>query len=148
MKTAMCFAGSVYLHAAAQTSALDLTPPALTGNPTMKTRETQASWMRTREYQTVKEGFTQMEKPGCHIDCNLDVTRIPGRYKDSDQWEEEREQAAVIIQKYVRRSICVRYANLMRRHAKERAEVVLHCHLPLLMHHPIPILLLVETTIL
>lgn len=123
-----CDTGAQYLHAVAQTcvpwrQVAGLEPEPV--HPETKTRETQASWMRNIPLQTMKEGFTQMDKAGCHIcDC-LDVTKVPRNYKDSEQWEEERTQAAITIQKYVRRSRCIRLAHQMREYAIKKQEVVI-----------------------
>jgi len=123
-----CDTGAQYLHAVAQTcvpwrQAVGLEPEPV--HPETKTRETQASWMRNIPLQTMKEGFTQMDKAGCHIcDC-LDVTKVPRNYKDSEQWEKERIQAIITIQKHFRRSKCIRLAHRIREYAIKKQEVVI-----------------------
>lgn len=117
-----CDTGAQYLHAVAQTR---VPWHQVAVHPETKTRETQASWMRNIPLQTMKEGFTQMDKAGCHIcDC-LDVTKVPRNYKDSEQWEKERIQAVITIQKYFRRSRCIRLAHQIREYAIKKQEVVI-----------------------
>ena len=117
-----CDTGAQYLHAVAQTCVPWHQEPV---HPETKTRETQASWMPNIPLQTMKEGFTQMDKAGCHIcDC-LDVTKVPRNYKDSEQWEKERIQAVITIQKCFRRSRCVRLARQIREYTIKKQEVVI-----------------------
>ena len=124
--------GTEYLHAVAQTR--EPWPPDFVEKkyPEMMSRETQASWMRTRTYQTIKEAFTQMDKNntywsldknGVVIDDIFDYARIPGPYEDSDAWMRKRVAAAIMIQKHTRRKIAQRTANRMREYAKAKKEV-------------------------
>lgn len=117
-------AGSTYLNAAAQTTVPWPAARTKTEERSLKvTRETQKSWMRNCNKQTVKEAFTQMKKSGASIDDFCDVELLPGPYMDSAEWEARRHAAATLIQKYVRRSIAKRTADRMRLYAKEKREV-------------------------
>jgi hypothetical protein len=117
-------AGSTYLNAAAQTTVPWPAARTKTEERSLKvTRETQKSWMRNCNKQTVKEAFTQMKKSGASIDDFCDVELLPGPYVDSAEWEARRHAAATLIQKYVRRSIAKRTADRMRLYAKEKREV-------------------------
>jgi hypothetical protein len=117
-------AGSTYLNAAAQTTVPWPAARTKTEERLLKvTRETQKSWMRNCNKQTVKEAFTQMTKSGASIDDFCDVELLPGPYMDSAEWEARRHAAATLIQKYVRRSIAKRTADRMRLYAKEKREV-------------------------
>jgi len=100
--------------------------------PSMVSRETQLSWMRTRVHQTYREAFTQMsknsgfwslDKNGVVISNIFDYWKIPGPYEDSDAWLRKRVAAAITIQKHTRRKIAQRTANRMRQYAKEKKEV-------------------------
>ncbi|CAK9225627.1 unnamed protein product [Sphagnum troendelagicum] len=115
--------GSTYLNAAAQTTVPWPAARTKTEERLLKiTRETQKSWMRNCNKQTVKEAFTQMKKSGASIDDFCDVELLPGPYMDSAEWEARRHAAATLIQKYVRRSIAKRTADRMRLYAKEKRE--------------------------
>jgi hypothetical protein len=117
-------AGSTYLNAVAQTTVPWPAARTKTEERLLKvTRETQKSWMRNCNKQTVKEAFTQMTKSGASIDDFCDVELLPGPYMDSAEWEARRHAAATLIQKYVRRSIAKRTADRMRLYAKEKREV-------------------------
>lgn len=100
--------------------------------PSMVSRETQLSWMRTRVHQTYREAFTQMDKNpgfwsldknGVVISNTFDYWKIPGPYEDSDAWLRKRIAAAIMIQKHTRRKIAQRTAKRMRQYAKEKKEV-------------------------
>jgi hypothetical protein len=117
-------AGSTYLNAAAQTTVPWPAARTKTEERSLKvTRETQKSWMRNCNKQTVKEAFTQMKKNGASIDDFCDVELLPGPYMDSAEWEARRHAAATLIQRYVRRSIAKRTADRIRLYAKEKREV-------------------------
>lgn len=88
------------------------------------TRENQKPEQKKAQQQTDREAWTQMDRPGVILDNRGDYVLIPGPYFTSDDRDEVREEAAIIIQKYVRRSIARRTAHRMRAYAKERKEVL------------------------
>ena len=100
--------------------------------PSMVSRETQLSFLRIRQLQTYREGFTQtdknltfwsLDKNGVVISSTFDYWKIPGPYEDSDAWLRKRIAACIIIQKNTRRKIAQRHAKRMRQYIQEKKEV-------------------------
>ncbi|MCO5594382.1 hypothetical protein L7F22_048412 [Adiantum nelumboides] len=64
-----------------------------------------------------------MDRPGLVLDATRDYSLVVGPYEDSRAWEDKRNKAATIIQRYARRRHARCKARKLQKYAMERLEL-------------------------
>ncbi|KAH7427098.1 hypothetical protein KP509_10G030200 [Ceratopteris richardii] len=88
------------------------------------TRATQLYETKNKTWNTLREASTQVERPDLVLDTKRDYILNCGPYEDSKAWEEKREKAATIIQRYARKRLARCKAKKLQKYAKERQELI------------------------
>ena len=90
----------LYHHASSQTE-FDRRRP-WEGQAEKNHRTTQTAVEKTRSCNTLREGGTQMAKPGLHLDNAADRVKVPGAYFSADQLLALKLEKTIIVQRYWR----------------------------------------------